>query len=117
MSNEHGNNWAVLVCTSTFWFNYRHIANVLSIYHIIRRLGISDDRIILMLGEDIACNARNVFPATVFNHIDREQNVYDSDVQVDYRGADVTVNTVLRLLTSTVQQFPAALSLCLIAAV
>ena len=22
---EHTNNWAVLVCTSTFWFNYRHV--------------------------------------------------------------------------------------------
>jgi glycosylphosphatidylinositol transamidase (GPIT) subunit GPI8 len=28
----HTNNWAVLVDTSRFWFNYRHVANVLSIY-------------------------------------------------------------------------------------
>ncbi|PKI41346.1 hypothetical protein CRG98_038232 [Punica granatum] len=28
----HTNNWAVLVCTSRFWFNYRHMANTLSLY-------------------------------------------------------------------------------------
>ena len=27
---EHTSNWAVLVSTSRFWFNYRHVANVLS---------------------------------------------------------------------------------------
>uniref|UniRef100_H2Y7H5 GIY-YIG domain-containing protein n=1 Tax=Ciona savignyi TaxID=51511 RepID=H2Y7H5_CIOSA len=29
--SAHTNNWAVLVCTSRFWFNYRHVANALSI--------------------------------------------------------------------------------------
>ncbi|CAO3598769.1 unnamed protein product [Absidia cylindrospora] len=36
----HTNNWAVLVCTSRFWFNYRHIANTLSMYRTVKRLGI-----------------------------------------------------------------------------
>uniref|UniRef100_A0A7N0V672 GPI-anchor transamidase n=1 Tax=Kalanchoe fedtschenkoi TaxID=63787 RepID=A0A7N0V672_KALFE len=31
-STMHTNNWAVLVCTSRFWFNYRHMANTLSLY-------------------------------------------------------------------------------------
>lgn len=38
----HTNNWAILVCTSRFWFNYRHVANVLSLYHSVKRLGIPD---------------------------------------------------------------------------
>jgi glycosylphosphatidylinositol transamidase (GPIT) subunit GPI8 len=29
---SHTNNWAVLVCTSRYWFNYRHMANTLSLY-------------------------------------------------------------------------------------
>lgn len=40
--STHTNNWAVLVCTSRFWFNYRHVANTLSIYQSIKRLGIPD---------------------------------------------------------------------------
>ena len=33
----HSNNWAVLVDTSRYWFNYRHIANTLSIYTTVKR--------------------------------------------------------------------------------
>jgi hypothetical protein len=46
-SGGHTNNWAVLVCTSRFWFNYRHIANTLSLYRTVKRLGIPDSRIIV----------------------------------------------------------------------
>jgi phosphatidylinositol glycan class K len=100
MALDHTNNWAVLVCTSTFWFNYRHVANVLSVYHIIKRLGIADDHIIVMLADDMACNARNQVPATVYNHYNHHLNVYDEHVEVDYRGSDVTVDNFIRLLTS-----------------
>ncbi|CAF93106.1 unnamed protein product, partial [Tetraodon nigroviridis] len=41
-SSAHTNNWAVLVCTSRFWFNYRHVANTLSVYRSVKRLGIPD---------------------------------------------------------------------------
>lgn len=64
-SAEHTSNWAVLVSTSRFWFNYRHLANVLSLYRTVKRLGIPDSQIILMLPDDMACNPRNAFPGTV----------------------------------------------------
>lgn len=38
-STRHTNNWAILVDTSRFWFNYRHVANALSIYRSVKRLG------------------------------------------------------------------------------
>jgi phosphatidylinositol glycan class K len=78
----HTNNWAVLVDTSRFWFNYRHVANVLSIYRSVKRLGIPDSQIILMLADDMACNARNPRPATVFNNANQQINVYGDDVEV-----------------------------------
>ena len=34
---KHTNNWAVLVCASRYWFNYRHIANTLSLYRTVKR--------------------------------------------------------------------------------
>merc|ERR1719487_1140336 len=61
------NNWVVLVDTSRYWYNYRHVANVLSFYHTVKRLGIPDSQIILMMAEDAACNPRNVQPGKVFN--------------------------------------------------
>jgi hypothetical protein len=53
-SEEHTSNWAVLVCASRYWFNYRHIANTLSMYRTVKRLGIPDSNIILMLADDMA---------------------------------------------------------------
>jgi len=82
----HTNNWAVLVDTSRFWFNYRHVANVLSIYRSVKRLGIPDSQIILMVADDMACNPRNPHPATVFNNANQQINVYGGDdVEVMWR--------------------------------
>lgn len=98
-TTKHTNNWAVLVCTSRFWFNYRHMANTLSLYRTVKRLGIPDERIILMLADDMACNARNKYPAQVFNNENHRLNLYGDNVEVDYRGYEVTVENFLRVLT------------------
>ncbi|KAH0513105.1 GPI-anchor transamidase [Microtus ochrogaster] len=90
------------VCTSRFWFNYRHVANTLSVYRSVKRLGIPDSHIVLMLADDMACNARNPKPATVFSHKNMELNVYGDDVEVDYRSYEVTVENFLRVLTGRV---------------
>lgn len=63
----HTNNWAVslsvrkvadarllfnvssvkvLVCTSRFWFNYRHVSNVLALYRTVKRLGIPERSVV-----------------------------------------------------------------------
>ncbi|KAL8362517.1 hypothetical protein RB601_008051 [Gaeumannomyces tritici] len=99
---EHTSNWAVLVCTSRFWFNYRHLANVLSIYRTVKRLGIPDSQIILMLPDDMACNPRNAFPGTVYSNADRAVDLYGDNIEVDYRGYEVTVENFIRLLTDRV---------------
>lgn len=93
------NNWVVLVDTSRYWYNYRHVANVLSFYHTIKRLGVPDSQIILMLAEDMACNPRNSKPGTVINEYQSRFNLYGEHVEVDYRGDEVSVENFLRLLT------------------
>ncbi|ODV89553.1 hypothetical protein CANCADRAFT_140678 [Tortispora caseinolytica NRRL Y-17796] len=98
-TRSHTNNWAVIVCTSRFWFNYRHVANALSMYRTVKRLGIPDSQILLLLADDIACNPRNAFPGTVYNNADRALDLYGESVEVDYRGYDVTVENFIRLLT------------------
>ena len=55
-----------------------------------------------MLADDVACNPRNPFPATVFNNARREVDLYGENVEVDYRGYEVTVENVIRLLTGKI---------------
>ncbi|WVQ93315.1 hypothetical protein IAU59_000383 [Kwoniella sp. CBS 9459] len=98
-TGKHTNNWAVLVCSSRYWFNYRHMANTLAMYRTLKRLGLPDSNIILMLSDDVACNARNAFPATVYANAGRQMDLYGEGIEVDYRGYEVTVESFLRLLT------------------
>jgi phosphatidylinositol glycan class K len=77
------------------------MANTLAMYRTIKRLGIPDSNIILMLADDVACNARNAFPATVYANAGRQMDLYGDGIEVDYRGYEVTVESFLRLLTGT----------------
>lgn len=97
--HRHMNNWAVIVDTSRFWSNYRHIANALSLYHSVKRLGIPDSQIILMLADQMPCNPRNCFPGQVFNSRTQKINLYGKNVEVDYRGSEVSVANFITVLT------------------
>ncbi|KZT66084.1 hypothetical protein DAEQUDRAFT_485395 [Daedalea quercina L-15889] len=97
--SAHTNNWAVLVCSSRYWFNYRHMANALGMYRTVKRLGIPDSNIILMLADDAACNPRNKFPGCVYANPGRHLDLYGDNIEVDYRGYEVTVENFLRVLT------------------
>ncbi|KAI5958390.1 POL12 [Candida margitis] len=75
------------------------VNNAIKIMNEIKRLGIPDSQIILMLSDDVACNARNAFPGTVFNNMDQALDLYGNSIEVDYRGYEVTVENFIRLLT------------------
>ncbi len=41
-------NWAILVNTSRYWFNYRHSENVIEMYSLLRSLGWQDEHILVL---------------------------------------------------------------------
>jgi glycosylphosphatidylinositol transamidase (GPIT) subunit GPI8 len=108
----HTNNWAIIASTSSYWFNYRHVSNALSVYYIIRRMGIPDSQIILMNSMDPSCDARNPYPGELYSTRGMETSLnkllkcdfnkshhIDIGVEVDYRGDEVSVDSFLRVLT------------------
>lgn len=56
-----------------------------------------------MIADDMACNPRNPRPGQVYNNAKQHINVYGDDVEVDYRGYEVTVENFVRLLTGRTQ--------------
>lgn len=78
------------------------MANTLGMYRTVKRLGVPDSHIILMLADDAACNARNPYPGAVWPASSKDLDLYGDDVEVDYRGYEVTVPNFLRLLTGRV---------------
>lgn len=58
--------WAVLVCGSRGWFNYRHQSDVLNVYQLLRKNGFSDDHIILIASpEAVANDSRNLYKGEI----------------------------------------------------
>lgn len=107
-------NWAVLLNTSRYWFNYRHASNIFTLYNILKSLGFPDSQIIVLSADDFACNARNWYRGALFNQIlddnPLRDNLYSKadpegnrscGVDLDYRGMEVTVEGFIRLLTGT----------------
>jgi GPI-anchor transamidase subunit K len=124
-NSEEFDTWAVIVCTSRYWFNYRHMANALAIYKRVKQNGVPDNRIILMSSLEAQNDPRNPYPGKIFstNNIEkmnlnitnnnefRDSHLFstlsstkakadDDDVQIDYGGNDCNTENFLRLLSN-----------------
>ncbi len=104
--------WAVLIAADEGWTQYRFQADVLGMYQMLKRHGMPDDHIILIMADDLADNPLNPTPGQVVNERGGE-NLYH-DIELDYcidslRPADLyniflgvkTVHTPTVLTTGT----------------
>lgn len=90
---------AVIAGSSMGWVNYRHQADVLTLYHLLRENGVSDDHIILIIYDDIPTIPENPIPGDIHN-IPKGKNIRFGAL-VDYSGTDVTAATLKNVLTGT----------------
>lgn len=97
--DERTNFKAVIVGPSRGWKNYRHQADALTVYTLLRQNGVSDDNIILMVYDDVPTVPENPLKGDIHN-VPKGQNIR-SKAQVDYSGANVTAATFRNVLTGT----------------
>ncbi|MDD1693844.1 MAG: ABC transporter substrate-binding protein [Methanoregula sp.] len=90
---------ALIVGPSRGWKNYRHQADALTVYTLLRQNGVSDDNIILMVYDDVPTVPENPLRGDIHN-IPKGQNIR-SGAQVDYSGANVTAAAFKNILTGT----------------
>jgi glycosylphosphatidylinositol transamidase (GPIT) subunit GPI8 len=62
---ELTDRYAVLVQGSNGWSNYRHQADVLNMYQLLRKNGYDDDHIILIIDKALATNEKNAEPGII----------------------------------------------------
>jgi len=86
------NMWAVIVASSMGWENYRHQADALAVYDLIKNNGVSDDKIILFVIDDVSNNEGNLINGDV-HHVVGGKNLRENAV-IDYTGTDVTVDNL-----------------------
>jgi len=88
--------YAVLVQGSNGWENYRHEADVLSIYQMLKAKGYSDDHIILVSADDCANASENIDKGAVRTD-PNGKNLREGAV-IDYRNADLTPQDICNIL-------------------
>ncbi|CAD5116023.1 DgyrCDS4956 [Dimorphilus gyrociliatus] len=91
-----GEHWALIVAGSNGWFNYRHQADACHAYQILKSHGLPDERIVVMMYDDLAENQENPTPGIVINH-PNGSDVYHG-VPKDYTGETVTPENFLKVL-------------------
>ena len=91
-------NWAVLVCGSKLYGNYRHHADVAHAYQILKRGGFLEDHIITLMYNDVPFDKYNPFKGQLFNRPgDDSPNVYKG-VIVDYEKEMVNPEILIKVL-------------------
>ena len=88
--------WALLVAGSSEWKNYRHQADVLEMYQILKAQGYDDDHIVLIMEDDIAGNKRNPQQGVVQVR-PGGKNVRDGAV-IDYKTSDLEPMDIKKIL-------------------
>ena len=101
--------YAVLVQGSNGWSNYRHQADVLSVYQMLRKNGFDDDHIILIIDKALASDSKNAEPGI----IRAEDNGPDllSGAVIDYDNADLTPVDICNIISNYSPPSQATLSL------
>ena len=89
--------WAIIAGPSQGWDNYRHESDALAVYTLLRRNGVPDDHIILMLYDDIPSVRENPLQGNVHN-LPQGPNLRPG-AELDYDGRNVTPETFINVLT------------------
>jgi glycosylphosphatidylinositol transamidase (GPIT) subunit GPI8 len=88
--------YAVLVQGSNGWMDYRHEADVLNIYHMLKAGGYDDDHIILVSADECANAAENSDRGAVRTD-PGGKNLREGAV-IDYKNADLTPADIVNIL-------------------
>ena len=88
--------YAVLVQGSNGWNNYRHQADVLSVYQMLKTKGFDDDHIILIIDKALASDAMNPEPGII--RAEDGGNDLLAGCSMDYDNADISPSDISNIL-------------------
>lgn len=93
-------HWALLVSTSTKWSDYRHQADVLAMYQLLRHHGYDDDHIVLVCEDNLKDNPDNKYPGKIYVEIPGGSGGTDvrAGAQPDYHFTDLDIDDIGRII-------------------
>ena len=94
--------YAVVMATSTGWNNYRHQADALDIYRMLRNAGYDDDHIVLITEDDLANDPENPHPGVV--HVTPDGENLHLNIKNDYKISQLTPADLENILKGNVTE-------------
>lgn len=89
--------WALLVTPSHLWASYRHQADVLAMYQVLRRHGYDEDHIVLVSEDNLADAPENkATPGRMYVELDGED--VRQGAKADYRPSQLSANDIYDIL-------------------
>ena len=92
-------HWALLVSTSTKWSDYRHQADVLAMYQLLRRHGYDDDHIVVVCEDNLKDASENKYPGKIY--VESPQDNGDDvrvNAKIDYHFSDLDIDDIGRII-------------------
>lgn len=99
---ELKDRYAVVMATSTGFTNYRHQADALDIYRLLRNAGYDDDHIVLITEDDLAGNKDNPHPGVV--HVTPGGENLHQNIVNDYKISQITPEDLGNILAGKVTE-------------
>lgn len=97
-----GNKWAVLIAGSENWEDYRHQADALAMYQLLKTNGYDDEHIILIMEDNISYNEQNNEPGVIRVKVDG-RNLYNN-VKVDYHLTQLNPTDIADILLGNMSE-------------
>jgi len=94
--------YAVVMATSTGWINYRHQADALDIYRMLKNAGYDDDHIVLITEDDLANDPENPHPGVV--HVTPDGENLRLNIKNDYKISQLTPADLENILKGNVTE-------------
>lgn len=92
--------YAVLFAGSKEFYNYRHQADMYTIYNQLLNRGFTPKNIKLFAYDDIAANEENPYQGQIFHTLEHKNNVYPGTSAIDVKGDDITPGSFYNVITS-----------------
>ena len=90
--------WAVLMAGSSDWYNYRHQADIATLYDLLINRSFPPEHIITVAYDDEPYLAENPYRGKLFHNTDHH-NFYHGSSKIDYAGAKVTVDALYNIIS------------------
>lgn len=96
--------YAFLYAGSNEFINYRHQADIFTIYNLLLSRGFTQENIALYAYDDIATDPENPYQGQIFHSLDHKTNVYPGSSAINVKGNYVTAdafNNAIKYLPTT----------------